>query len=75
MSKVFLACLLLVVLTGCTAQFWRDYERNRAAWNGYVNSPAYHQTVTTSTIQTPYGTTQCTMTSDDRTGDSSTQCH
>lgn len=75
MRNLLLGCFVLGTLTGCTAQFWHDFKQNQAAWNDYVNSPAYYQTVRTSTVQTPQGTIQCTTTFDDRTGDSYTRCN
>ena len=41
-----------------------QFERNRVMWNGYVNSPAYHQTIHATTVHTPNGTTQCYTTCD-----------
>ena len=48
----------MLTLSGCA--FLEQVERNRVMWNGYVNSPAYHQTIHTTTFETAAGTTHCT---------------
>lgn len=68
-------CLLLGGLTGCGAEGIANFKQAQADWNSYVNSPAYHQTTTSSTFRSPYGTIWCTTTADNRTGDSVTQCN